>query len=81
MGENEKLKMPGKNCPGRDIAIHLSDTGASSTNGSVRVILVSQALGLAQLRSVCYWMTCDLFNTDKLQELSGQMISTAVGNF
>lgn len=31
MGENEKSKMLGKNCPGREIAIHLNDTGASSS--------------------------------------------------
>lgn len=56
MGENEKSKTLGKNCPGREIAIHLSDTGASSSNDSVRVILVSQVLGLVKLRFVCYCM-------------------------
>jgi len=45
------------------------------------VILVSQAHGLTRLRFVCDWMACDLFNIDKLQELSGQMISTAAGRF
>lgn len=54
MGENEKSKTPGKNCPGRDRAIHLSGIDTSSTNGSGRVILVRQALGLASLRYVCY---------------------------
>lgn len=54
MGENEKSKTLGKNWPGREIAIHLSDTGASSSNGSVRVISVSQVLGLFKLRFVSY---------------------------
>lgn len=80
-GENEKSKTPRKNCPGRDIAIHLSDIGSSSTNGSVTVILLSQALDLARLRFVFYWMVFDLFNTDKLQELPGQMISTTNSYF
>lgn len=54
MRENEKSKTLGKNFPGREISIHLSDAGASSSNGSVRVILVSQVLGPVKLRFVSY---------------------------
>lgn len=57
MGENEKSKTLGKNFPGRGISMQLSDAGASSSNSSLRVILVSQVLGLVKLRFVS-----DLFN-------------------
>lgn len=56
MGENKKSKMLGKNCPGREIEIHLNDTGASSSNGSVTVILVSQVLALVKFRFVSYFV-------------------------
>lgn len=64
MGENEKSKMLGKNCPVRDIPTHLSNISASSINGSVRVILVDQALDLARLTFLCYWVACDLVKTN-----------------